>query len=111
MNTRVIAARQWQAAKRNTVVFSKDVIVLTMLIAGVLLSAFAVVYTKDLNRRLFIRYQALQQVQSQAVSRFSKLLLEQSTWSTQARVQRIAREDLNMQLPTSVNTVLVTDNE
>lgn len=111
MNTQVIAARPWQAAKRKTAIISKKGMVLVLLIVAILLSAFGVVYTKDLNRRLFIQYQSLQQEQAKAISRFSKLLLEQSTWATQSRVQRIAKNDLNMQLPTSENTVLVTGNE
>jgi len=110
MNTRVVAARQWQDAKKKSVAISKNGVILVLLVGAVLLSAFGVVYTKDLNRRLFIQYQTLQQAKANAVSRFSKLLLEQSTWSTQARVQRIAKDDLNMQLPTSADTVLVSND-
>lgn len=109
MNTRVIAARHWTAAKQRTIFWTRENMITGLLTALVILSAFSVVYMKDLNRRLFIQYQNLQQVQAQAMSDFSKLLLEQSTWSTQSRVQRIAKDDLQMQLPTSDNTVLVTE--
>ncbi len=109
MNTRVIAARQWRVARQNALSISKGMLINAALSSAVILSAFGVIYVKDLNRRLFIQYQNLQQVQAQEMSRFSKLLLEQSTWSTQARIQRIAQHDLGMQLPTTANTVLVTE--
>jgi len=55
----------------------------------VVLSALSVVYTKDLNRRLFIQYQGLQTAANQNHTNWSRLLLAQSTWDNQARVQRI----------------------
>ncbi len=69
-------------------------------------SAVGVVYMKDLNRRLFIQYQGLQQEQQQYNVDWGKLLLEQSTWSTQARVQSIASQDLGMVMPASSVTVM-----
>lgn len=109
MNTRVIADRPWRVARHNAISISRTMLINASLTLAVILSAFGVIYVKDLNRRLFIQYQNLQQAQAQEMSRFSKLLLEQSTWSTQARVQRIAQQDLGMQLPTTANTVLVTE--
>lgn len=109
MNTRVIADRPWRVVRQNAFSVSRTMLINASLTMAVILSAFALIYVKDLNRRLFIQYQNLQQAQAQEMSRFSKLLLEQSTWSTQARVQRIAQQDLGMQLPTTANTVLVTE--
>jgi cell division protein FtsL len=77
------------------------------LTALILLSAFAVVYMKDLNRRLFIQYQGLQHVTSQLQVQWGKLLLEQSAWSTQARIQNVAMKKLNMVVPTRKDIVLV----
>lgn len=109
MNTRVMVVRPWRIARQNVLSISRAMLVNASLTFAVILSAFAVIYVKDVNRRLFIQYQNLQQAQAQEMSRFSKLLLEQSTWSTQARVQRIAQQDLGMQLPTTANTVLVAE--
>ncbi|QLH41542.1 MAG: cell division protein FtsL [Coxiellaceae bacterium] len=75
----------------------------------VLFSAIAVVYVKDLNRRLYINYQGLQEQQNQIYIDWGKLLLEQSTWSTQARVQEIAEKRLNMQV-TAPKTAVLIDN-
>ena len=77
-----------------------------MLMMTVLLSAFAVVYVKDLNRRLFIQYQQLQASHNQLYINWGKLLLEQSAWSTQARVQHIAQQQLHMVSPTPNQVVL-----
>ncbi|MCH9769360.1 MAG: cell division protein FtsL [Gammaproteobacteria bacterium] len=74
---------------------------------GILLSALGVVYMKDLNRRLFIQYQTLLQQRSQYQTQWGKLLLEQSTWSTQASVQNYATKHLNMVMPKSNNVVMV----
>ena len=80
---------------------------LIALVLGLLFSAFGVVYVKDLNRRLFIQYQTLQHEKSQHLVRFGKLLLEQSTWSTQARVQQIAEHRLGMKAPAKKHIILV----
>ena len=60
-----------------------------------------------LNRRFFIQYQGLQQLQQQYDIDWGKLLLEQSAWSTQARVQSLATYNLNMVMPTRHNITLV----
>jgi cell division protein FtsL len=73
----------------------------------VLISALSVVYLADLNRRLFMQVQTEQAAQNQMHLDWGKLLLEQTTWSTQARVQALAQERLGMVAPTPANTVLV----
>lgn len=78
-----------------------------VLVAAVLFSALGFVYVKDLNRRLFIGYQTQQQQFGTLQSKWSKLMLEESTWSSQARVQQIAEEKLGMYLPTAKDVVLV----
>jgi len=70
-------------------------------------SAVGVVYMKDLNRRLFIQYQGLQQDEQQSDIEWGKLLLEQSAWSTQTRVQSVATDNLGMVMPSRQNITLV----
>lgn len=74
----------------------------------ILLSAFSIIYIKDLNRRLFIHYQVLQATKTQALVEKGKLLLEQSTWSAQTRIQHIAVEKLKMHVPHTGNIVLIS---
>lgn len=73
----------------------------------VIISALAVVYIADLNRRAFIDYQTAQNTHNQLYIDWGKLLLEQSTWSTQARIQTLAEQKLNMHLPTAMDIVIV----
>jgi len=110
MNTATrVYNRGFSARKRGYFSLSSLHLGMMTLVLGLLLSAFGVVYTKDLNRRLFIQYQGLQQMQQQYQVGWSKLLLEQSTWSTQSRIQRLAQRQLSMVTPASHNIVLVED--
>lgn len=77
------------------------------LVVMLVLSAFGLVYTKDLNRRLSIQYQQAQAQQQQYQIAHGKLLLEKSTVSRQSRVQMIAENDLGMVMPSSQNSVLL----
>lgn len=84
---------------------------ITVLLAvAVFVSALAVVYVSDLNRRLFISYQNEQETYNHLYIEWGKLLLEQSTWSTQARVANIAGQRLGMFVPTSADIVLFKMN-
>lgn len=110
MNTFVRAIPQQHFAARANAqrgFLYKQMLQIFVLIFAVLLSAFSVVYVKDLHRRMFIAYQDLQQQQTQLYVDWGKLLLEQSTWSTQARVQKIAQQRLGMEAPQTKDIVLV----
>lgn len=78
-----------------------------ILIIALVLSAFCVIYIKDLNRRTFIEYQDLQATHNKLYEDWGKLLLEQSTWSTQARVKKIAQNRLNMGTPTANDVIIL----
>ena len=77
-------------------------------VAAILVSAFSTIYFKDLNRRLFFQYQTLSAQQQAYQVQNSQLLLEQSTWSTQARIQSLAQNTLNMVVPQSKKIVMVS---
>ena len=78
-----------------------------MLSIFLLISALGVVYVKDLQRRLFIQYQTLQQTHQNAVWTKTKLLLEQSTWSAETHIQQIAQKSLAMIIPQTADRVVV----
>ncbi len=78
-----------------------------VLVFLLLVSALGVVYIKDINRRLFITQHKLQVQSEQLQSESNKLLLEQSAWAAQARVQRVAQQQLQMQIPPSVDVVVI----
>lgn len=72
-----------------------------------LLSAFALVYIKDYNRRLFIEQQILERQYQIQVNQWSQLLLEQSAWAAQSRIQQVATEQLNMRAPVPSDIVII----
>jgi cell division protein FtsL len=105
----VIKALPQQFATRTQIQSQtkKELWQVMLLIIIVFASAFAVVYVKDLHRRLFIDYQNLQDAQNQLYVNWGRLLLEQSTWSTQARVQTLAQQRLQMKTPAPKEILLV----
>lgn len=74
-------------------------LVLTALVASVLVSAVAAVYAKHENRKLFMELQALIDERDRLEVDWSRLQIEQSTWSTHARVEQLARGDMAMRNP------------
>jgi cell division protein FtsL len=78
-----------------------------VLVFLLLVSALGVIYVKDINRRLFITQHKLQVQSEQLQSESNKLLLEQSAWAAQARVQRVAQRQLQMQIPPSGDVVVI----
>lgn len=64
----------------------------------VVISASALVYNKHLQRRYFVELQAMQETGSQLQTEWERLLLEESTWSNQARIEQIANNELGMHL-------------
>lgn len=111
--TRAIRGFEWTLRRRESVetVPLKKQLLIGALIILLLASAFSVIYLKDLSRRLFIRYQHLQQVQQRNEIEWSKLLLEEGAWSTQARIQNIATTQLNMIAPTAKQIVMITESK
>jgi len=66
----------------------------------------AVVYSKFVWRAEFVELQQLEKTRDKLNEEWGKLLLEQSTWASPARVQRQARTRLKMIVPTADMTVI-----
>jgi len=79
-----------------------------LLMVLTLLTAFAVVYERNIFRSTLAEYQGLQQNQHELALQAKQLMLEQSTWATQTRVQEFAEKTLVMHTPDHQNTVLVS---
>lgn len=67
--------------------------------AAVVASALAVVYSQHRSRERFAQLQELEDEKARLETRWGRLQLEQSTWATHGRVERLARERLDMRLP------------
>jgi cell division protein FtsL len=113
MNTavRILAQERFQPTITSAFVITKPRLLNLVLLFTLLLSAFCVIYIKDLNRRLFIQYQILQTTHDKLYEDWGKLLLEQSTWSTQARVQKIAEHRLGMNTPSPKEVVVLRSHK
>lgn len=78
------------------------------LLALVMLSALAVVYSTHETRRLFVELEQLNARRDAMNVEWGRLQLEQSAWATHARVERLARGTLQMVMPNGNDTVYVT---
>ncbi len=72
---------------------------LLALISLNLASSLGVIYTKHASRQHFAHLQSLQSARDELHVEWSQLLLEQGTWATDARVERVAKEHLVMRAP------------
>jgi cell division protein FtsL len=78
---------------------TKQASLLVILLAAVFGSAIGLVYTTLQSRHLFNELQQQQKEQDQLQVEWGQLLLEQSTWSGELRIERIASEKLKMVRP------------
>ena len=72
---------------------------LMILLLTTLVTALGVVYTQYTSRRMFVELQSLNEQQDRLLTEYGQLQLEQSTWATHGRIERIAHEKLNMHIP------------
>ncbi len=70
-------------------------IVLVLLVL-VMFSALAVVYSKHQSRKLFVELSSLQKTRDAMEVEWGQLQLEQSTWATSGRIEKLARQRLQM---------------
>lgn len=78
-----------------------------MLVVLVVASALSAVSAQHQARQRFIALEREQARMQQLDVEWGQLQLEQSTWATHARVEKIARERLAMRPPASGQTVVV----
>jgi cell division protein FtsL len=70
-----------------------------LLLAALVACALSLVTSRHQARKLFIELDREQSLAHGYDVEYGQLQLEQSTWAMPARVERIAREQLKMQLP------------
>jgi len=68
-------------------------------------SALGVIYSKHQSRKEFVQLTQLQHRRDQLNTYWGRLQLEQSTWATHGRIQKIARTKLQMVIPNSSKIV------
>ena len=70
-----------------------------MLLAVLVLCALSLVTSRHQARKLFVELEREQARTRAYETEFGQLQLEQSTWAMPVRVEKIAREQLKMQIP------------
>ncbi len=71
------------------------------------ISAIALVYTKHESRNLFIELEQLTTERDQLNIEWGQLQIEQSTWATHARIERVALQELALTRPKSTEIYLI----
>jgi cell division protein FtsL len=89
----------------SSVVFTKQLAILLLLGFFVLTQAVGVIYSRQTRRLLHAKLQSLYALRDELQVEWSKLLLEQGTWQSDARVEKIAREQLGMITPDKTNVI------
>ncbi|WP_051786305.1 cell division protein FtsL [Endozoicomonas numazuensis] len=79
--------------------FQKSNLVSALLLTSVLVSGVAVSFVGHENRRLHNELQQELERRNKAQVEWGKLLLEQSSLTNPGRVEKIAREELDMEVP------------
>jgi cell division protein FtsL len=70
-----------------------------LLVTSLFVSALETVIARHQARKLFVEIQSLEKVRDELNEEWSRLLLEQSTWATDVRIETIARSRLDMKTP------------
>src|SRR6186713_3478533 len=78
-----------------------------LLLCVLVVCALSLVTSRHQARRLTVELEREQARARQFDVEYGQLQLEQSTWGMPARVEKVAREQLRMQLPTPTRTEVV----
>ena len=83
-----------------------------ILFFSLIFSALGLVNAQHKARNLYIELEQLSQAAKQADQEYGQLQLEQSTWAMHSRIEQIASQQLQMQVPDAkrVQVVVPVDN-
>jgi cell division protein FtsL len=78
-----------------------------VLLLAVVASAIAVVWARHQDRVAFVELSKLQNQRDALNVEFGRLELEQATWASPSRIERIAREQLGMISPPAASVEMI----
>lgn len=78
---------------------------------AVVASALAVVHSTQRSRALTAQLVEAQKTRDELRYEEERLLLERGAWSAYNRIEKVAREDLNMRVPAPSERVLIKDTD
>lgn len=71
------------------------------------MSAIALIYTKHESRKLFVELESLTTERDELNIEWGQLQIEQSTWATHARIERVAAEELSLVRPKATEIYVI----
>ena len=83
---------------------------LVALVLAALVSAIAVIEVKHESRKRFVELRALEKARDAMNVEWGQLQLEQGTWATHSRVERLARKKLHMLIPDMQSVVIIKNS-
>ena len=83
------------------------VVIAVALGAALFVSAVATVYVQHHRRMQFVELRKLERERDAMQVEWGQLQLEQSTWATHERIERLAVERLDLHMPPAAEVVLV----
>ena len=75
---------------------------------ALLASAVATVYVQHHRRMQFVELRKLERERDSLQVEWGQLKLEQSTWATHERIERLALDELDLYMPPAADVVLVS---
>ena len=85
----------------------QPVLLVIVFVVVCVVSALALVYTKHESRKLFVELEQLATERDELNIEWGQLQIEQSTWATHARIERVALEELALKRPASTEIHLI----
>ncbi len=89
----------------------KNSVFIGFLTAIIFVSSVSVIYTKHISRKIFSELNELQASRDKMNVEWGQLQLEQSTWATHGRIERIARKTIGMSVPDYQDIIFITANK
>ncbi len=86
---------------------SPRLILAVALAVALFVSAVALVYVQHYRRMQFVELRKLERERDAMQVEWGQLKLEQSTWATHERIERLALDKLDLRIPTAAEVVLV----
>jgi cell division protein FtsL len=81
--------------------------VIAVLVAAILASGIAVVYARQQHRQAYVELNRLLRQRDEINLEFSRLQLEQATWSETNRIEQVASQRLGMVSPQGSDVVVL----
>ena len=89
----------------------KFFLIIGCLTSIIFVTSLSVIYVKHSNRKVYSELNQLQASRDKMNVEWGQLQLEQSTWATHGRIERIARQTIGMSVPDYQDVIFINTNE